>query len=1621
MAGKRGLWLASALAILGGAAAIAAVTHGGSQPSQHATSTGWAQQRLHGNVQLTGQVPLVVRHARPAPARHTPSTPLPASSVPHPGATYLHPHPKTADIGLNFAFPLRNRAALDQLIAQEAKTHRYLTRAQLYARFSPPPAQFDALQAWLARNGFRITHLSPDRLAITVHAPTAVVERALHVRINDYLRSGFTFRNIKVQPFQFYANTTAPRVPARLGLQSISGLSDIDRFYTNYRLGGGAPVTPDDPDATDVRSGGYFPADLRGLYDITGHGVDATGQTIGFTLWTAPEHQAAMTTFANTTGDQPITVDPSCAAVNNSPTEPSSCTSVHVAPDHLLTILENGNTDANANFGSNVETALDIEAAHGVATGVAMKYYASECNGVPAGSGLANAGCNGSDVGLEDAIEDAANDPTLHSVSNSWGFGGEAEWGAADPFLQTAQASFALAAAAGTTFYFSTGDSGTYQSGFPSDSQYVVSVGGTSLYSTANPGTYSTATTWSGSGSWCSNVIARPSWQTGSGVAANAQCPGRVIPDVSAVADPNTGVRYTRTANLNGGTSSGQVGGTSLAAPVMNGLEAMTESFLKTQSFSGGSTPAVGFVAPMLYQLGNGGNGDRYYRDVVCGNTANPTSGPDGDAARRGWDAATGWGEPDWFHFSVGYAIALGATGLSQPSSLATSYPWSCAKTPSNSTERGLAFPTSSTGYAVGAASGGTPWPGKFLPSGAWGAVNTFFKTSDGGATWFPSNSDMLSVACTSSSTCVEVGVGGRARRTTDGGSTWSDVATGYDKPLTQVTCPSASVCYAVGDRGTGMKSSDGGSTWAFLPTTGANPLYGLSCPDASTCYATDIYAHVLKTSDGGATWTWQQTPITTPGVEVPGSGGPAPFAGLLAISCPDDNTCVATGLYASVAGQTVTNPDPPIVTTTDGGATWTRQASNAGTGNYLHAVSCLPGTTTCTAVGRGGTIVTTSNLVSWTKAVSGTTTLLDGVACSSASSCIAVGQNGSVDVLSGGTWTASTGNGGTGILAGIACTSATACVAVGKQGVTIATTNGGGAWSPQAGGGTTQQMNSISCVTADACVTVGNGGTILKTTNGGQLWSPQTSGTGSALNGASCVGSACVAVGAGGTALTSSDGGSTWAAGTSGTTNALNGVTCGATSACVAVGAAGTIITSADAGATWAAHASGTTNALNAVACAGGACYAAGAAGTILKSADGGATWAAQTSGTTQTLSGIACLDASNCFADGAIGTVVSTTDGGATWTQQGDPLSGPTSALNITASAGLALNGIACSPLRCDVGGGTQSDILTSPLLVVTVKATATYGDAVSLSGLAPSNPALTYSVPAEAGNVSGTLTCTTTATTGSPAGTYPIAGCGGLSDAGYSVVYDYADSAFTIKKAVLTVTADNKTRLFGSANPPLTATITGFVNNETLATSGVTGSPSCTTPATPYSAVGTYAITCTTGTLAATNYSFTFVPGTLTVNASSPCTSGPSNGKVNVAAGQVACFGPGTTINGPVTISAGGAIDIEGATITGPLRIDGTGVVRICGTRVTGPLSVTGATGLVLIGGDAATGACAGNTFTGPVDLTSNKGGVEFNGNTVTGPLTISKTTGTVPAPDTGAVHAEGNTVSGPSRIG
>jgi hypothetical protein len=76
----------------------------------------------------------------------------------------------------------------------------------------------------------------------------------------------------------------------------------------------------------------------------------------------------------------------------------------------------------------------------------------------------------------------------------------------------------------------------------------------------------------------------------------------------------------------------------------------------------------------------------------------------------------------------------------------------------------------------------------------------------------------------------------------------------------------------------------------------------------------------------------------------------------------------------------------------------------------------------------------------------------------------------------------------------------------------------------------------------------------------------------------------------------------------------------------------------------------------------------------------------------------------------------------------------------------------------------------------------------------------------------------------------------------DSTYSAAPQVQQS-FTVTPAKLTVTADKQATQFGAADPALTATISGFVAGQTLATSGVTGSPSCTTTATTASPGGSY----------------------------------------------------------------------------------------------------------------------------------------------------------------------------------
>jgi hypothetical protein len=134
-----------------------------------------------------------------------------------------------------------------------------------------------------------------------------------------------------------------------------------------------------------------------------------------------------------------------------------------------------------------------------------------------------------------------------------------------------------------------------------------------------------------------------------------------------------------------------------------------------------------------------------------------------------------------------------------------------------------------------------------------------------------------------------------------------------------------------------------------------------------------------------------------------------------------------------------------------------------------------------------------------------------------------------------------------------------------------------------------------------------------------------------------------------------------------------------------------------------------------------------------------------------------------------------------------------------------------------------------------------------------------------------VSGSPSLTTTATASSPVGGSPyviVAALGTLDAGNYG--FSFANGSLTVTKATLTVTANDASREYGEANPAFSAAFTGFKNSETLATSGVSGSPSLTTVATAPSPVGgsPYAIVAALGTLNAGNYGFSFANGSLTI---------------------------------------------------------------------------------------------------------------------------------------------------------
>ena len=166
----------------------------------------------------------------------------------------------------------------------------------------------------------------------------------------------------------------------------------------------------------------------------------------------------------------------------------------------------------------------------------------------------------------------------------------------------------------GVAITVSSGDSG-FGVQFPASSPHVIAVGGTSLFLTNGR----TETAWSGAGSGCSGIYAKPAWQH------DPLCTTRMEADVSAVADPQTGVAVFGPASRRG--SAWLVfGGTSVAAPLIAGIYGVNGGAVSYGSNPYGNTGA-------LHDVTQGSNGS-------CGGTYFCAAGP-------GYDGPTGLGTPN--------------------------------------------------------------------------------------------------------------------------------------------------------------------------------------------------------------------------------------------------------------------------------------------------------------------------------------------------------------------------------------------------------------------------------------------------------------------------------------------------------------------------------------------------------------------------------------------------------------------------------------------------------------------------------------------------------------------------------------------------------------------------------------------------------------------------------------------------------------------------------------------------------------------------------------------------------------------------------------------------------------
>ncbi len=574
--------------------------------------------------------------------------------------------PVTFVLSLN----VRNQAQEDAL-AKEISTPgsrrygQYLSPDEVHARFGPSARDAATVTSWLRKAGLTIAYQPDNNLFITAQGTVAAADVAFKTDLHRIQASagagGYTFTapvsplyvpssvNAVVSGFleginkparraqplstrgtdshdlsQWSAAATAKRVAAsRTTARAISAAvtgvgAPPDVAFLNARpcstywgeqVATGIPALPSAyAPGVPYAPCGYTPTQLQGAYGVSALPSSIKGRGVRVAVvdaYSSPTILSDANTYATTHG-QP--------AFRGRQFSQLPATSYRYGYDDTV------NGDLCGEQGWYGEESLDVEAVHAMAPGASVLYTGA-------------ASCLDSD--LLTSLNKLIDGHRADIISNSWGDIGEN----VDPVTLAAYHSvFVQAALEGIGVFFSSGDNGdevdtagTRTVDYPASDSWVTAVGGTSigigqrnnyLFETGWGTTKSTLvdSAWApsapgpwlyGAGGGTSQLFAQPWYQRGVVPSSISRyfggAPGRAVPDISAIADPSTGMLVGQTQTFPDGTvkySEYRIGGTSLASPIVAGIEALSDQ---------AAGAPHGFANPAIYDLA----GSRAVRDVV--------------------------------------------------------------------------------------------------------------------------------------------------------------------------------------------------------------------------------------------------------------------------------------------------------------------------------------------------------------------------------------------------------------------------------------------------------------------------------------------------------------------------------------------------------------------------------------------------------------------------------------------------------------------------------------------------------------------------------------------------------------------------------------------------------------------------------------------------------------------------------------------------------------------------------------------------------------------------------------------------------------------------------------------